>query len=236
MVFSMSKGKRITKLKEKVEAGKFYTLDEACKLTTELASAKFDETVEVAVALGVDPRKADQNVRGSIALPHGLGKEVRVAVFAKAEKAEEAKNAGADIVGADDLVEKIKGGFLDFDKVVATPDMMIQVGKIGKILGPKGLMPSPKEGTVTFDVANMVDSLKKGRASYRVDKAGIVHAAVGKVSFGAEKIQDNVKALIDALNKAKPSTSKGVYLKSAYMSLTMGPSVALDVASIRASL
>ncbi|MGI6680390.1 MAG: 50S ribosomal protein L1 [Bdellovibrionota bacterium] len=232
----MSKGKRIVKLKEKVEAGKFYTLDEACELTVQLASAKFDETVELVVALGVDPRKADQNVRGSVSLPHGLGKEVRVAVFAKADKAIEAKDAGADIVGGDDLVEKIKGGFLDFDKVVATPDMMIQVGKIGKILGPKGLMPSPKEETVTFDVANMVDSLKKGRASYRADKAGIVHAAVGKVSFGAEKIKDNIKALIVALNKAKPSTSKGVYLKSAYVSLTMGPSVALDVADVRASL
>ena len=232
----MFRGKRIKNLKEKVEAGKFYTLEEACKLTTELASAKFDETVEVTVALGVDPRKADQNVRGSISLPHGLGKEVRVAVFAKADKAEEAKNAGADVVGSDDLVEQIKGGFLEFDKVVATPDMMIQVGKIGKILGPKGLMPSPKEGTVTFDVANMVDSLKKGRASYRADKGGIVHTAVGKVSFGAEKIQDNIKALIDALNKAKPATSKGVYLKSAYISLTMGPSVPLDVSSIKASL
>lgn len=232
----MAKGKRIKKLREKVEIGKFYTLEDACKLTTELASAKFDETVEVAVSLGIDTKKADQNVRGSISLPHGLGKEIRVAVFAKADKAQEASNAGADIVGSDDLVEKIKGGFFDFDKVVATPDMMIQVGKIGKLLGPKGLMPSPKDGTVTNDVANMVDSLKKGRASYRADKAGIVHSAVGKVSFGADKLQDNIKALIDALYKAKPSTSKGVYLKSAYVSLTMGPSVALDVANLKASL
>ncbi len=232
----MAKGKRIKKLREKVEIGKFYTLEDACKLTTELASAKFDETVEVAVSLGIDTKKADQNVRGSISLPHGLGKEIRVAVFAKADKAQEASNAGADIVGSDDLVEKIKGGFFDFDKVVATPDMMIQIGKIGKLLGPKGLMPSPKDGTVTNDVANMVDSLKKGRASYRADKAGIVHSAVGKVSFGADKLQDNIKALIDALYKAKPSTSKGVYLKSAYVSLTMGPSVALDVANLKASL
>ena len=230
------KGKRIKNLKEKVEAGKFYTLADACELTTQLASAKFDETVEVAISLGVDPRKADQNVRGGISLPHGLGKQVRVAVFAKAEKAQEAKDAGADVVGADDLVEQIKGGNLDFDKVVATPDMMIQVGKIGKILGPKGLMPSPKDGTVTFDVANMVTSLKKGRVSYRADKAGIVHAPVGKVSFGAEKIADNIKALVDALNKAKPATSKGVYLKAISMSLTMGPSVALDVANVKASL
>ncbi len=230
------KGKRIRNLKEKVEAGKFYTLADACELTTQLASAKFDETVEVAISLGVDPRKADQNVRGGISLPHGLGKQVRVAVFAKAEKAQEAKDAGADVVGDDDLVEKIKGGALDFDKVVATPDMMIQVGKIGKILGPKGLMPSPKDGTVTFDVANMVTSLKKGRVSYRADKAGIVHAPVGKVSFGAEKIADNIKALVDALNKAKPATSKGVYLKAISMSLTMGPSVALDVANVKASL
>ncbi len=232
----MAKGKRIKNLKEKVEAGKFYTLEDACKLTAELASAKFDETVEIAVSLGVDVKKADQNIRGSIALPNGLGKTVRVAVFAKTDKAQEALSAGADIVGADDLVEKIKEGFLDFDKVVATPDMMIQVGKIGKLLGPKGLMPSPKDGTVTNDVATMVDSLKKGRASYRADKAGIVHSAVGKASFGAEKIQENIKALVDALYKAKPSTSKGVYLKSAYVSLTMGPSVALDVASLKASL
>ena len=217
------KGKRIKNLKEKVEAGKFYTLADACELTTQLASAKFDETVEVAISLGVDPRKADQNVRGGISLPHGLGKQVRVAVFAKAEKAQEAKEAALKDSG---LTEE------EFND----PDMMIQVGKIGKILGPKGLMPSPKDGTVTFDVANMVTSLKKGRVSYRADKAGIVHAPVGKVSFGAEKIADNIKALVDALNKAKPATSKGVYLKAISMSLTMGPSVALDVANVKASL
>ena len=223
----MFKGKRIKNLKEKVEAGKFYTLEEACKLTTELASAKFDETVEVTVALGVDPRKADQNVRGSISLPHGLGKEVRVAVFAKAEKAEEAKNAGADVVGSDDLVEQIKGGFLEFDKVVATPDMMIQVGKIGKILGPKGLMPSPKEGTVTFDVAKAIDNIKKGQVEYKTEKAGIVHAGVAKASFSEEAIKQNVQAFIDEIIRVKPAVVKVNYVKSIYLSTTMGPSVKL---------
>jgi large subunit ribosomal protein L1 len=227
-------GKRMRDQRAKVQAEKFYSLDEGCQLVAKTASAKFDETVEVAIRLGVDPKKADQNVRGSIPLPNGLGKTIRVAVFAKGEKAQEAQAAGADIVGAEDLAEKIKGGFFDFDNVVATPDMMAQVGKVGKLLGPRGLMPSPKVGTVTFDVAETVKSLKSGRAEYRVDKAGVVHAAVGKASFGPEKILENAQALFQAINRAKPSSSKGVYLQSASLSLTMGPGVAIDVAPLRA--
>lgn len=209
-------------------------MDEACQVVASTASAKFDETVEVAVRLGVDPKKAEQNVRGSISLPHGLGKNVRVLVFAKGEKAKEATDAGADFVGGDDLVEKIKGGFFDFDSVIATPDMMAQVGKVGKLLGPRGLMPSPKVGTVTFDISDTVKSVKSGRAEYRVDKAGIVHASIGKASFGGAKILDNAQALFQAINRAKPATSKGVYLQSASLSLTMGPGVLVDVAALRA--
>ena len=229
----MSRGKRIQKLKALIEPGKAYDLDSACKLLVQTKSAKFDETVEIAVVLGVDPRKAEQAVRGSVALPHGLGKTVRVAVFAKGDKAQEAKAAGADLVGAEDLVDEIKNGRMDFDSVVATPDMMGQVGKIGKLLGPRGLMPSPKVGTVTMDVANTVKGIKAGRAEYRVEKAGIVHAPVGKASFGAEKIKENVDALIQALNRAKPSNSKGVFLASATISLTMGPGIKLDLAPLR---
>ena len=216
-------------LREKVEEEKLYSLEEACQVVASTKSAKFDETVELAIRLGVDPKKADQNIRGSIALPNGLGKNVRVLVFAKGDKVKEAEDAGADFVGGDDLVEKIKGGFMDFDSVIATPDMMAQVGKVGKILGPRGLMPSPKVGTVTADVGNTVKSVKAGRADFRLDKAGIVHAAVGKASFGADKIRENVSALIQALNRAKPSTSKGIYLQAASISLTMGPGVGLDV-------
>lgn len=228
----MTKRKRYTKVKALVK-DESYSLEDACKVLVSTASAKFDETVEIALNLGVDPRKADQNIRGSISLPNGLGKTVRVAVFAKGEKAQEATDAGADIVGSDDLVEKVKAGFTDFDSVIATPDMMVQIGKIGKILGPKGLMPSPKVGTVTFDVGQMVKSVKGGRAEYRVEKAGIVHAPLGKASFGAEKILENAMALLKAVNKAKPSTSKGIYLQSGALSLTMGPSVKFDVAAIR---
>ena len=226
-------GKRMRAQREKVQEGKLYTLDEACKVVASTKSAKFDETVEVAVRLGVDPKKADQNVRGSIALPNGLGKNIRVAVFAKGDKAKEAEEAGADIVGAEDLAEKIKGGFFDFDTVIATPDMMAQVGKVGKLLGPRGLMPSPKVGTVTVEVKDTVKSVKAGRADYRVDKAGIVHASVGKASFGAQKILENVSALFQALNRAKPATSKGVYLQTASLSLTMGPGVSVDLGPIR---
>jgi large subunit ribosomal protein L1 len=226
--------KRIRKAKQHVEADKIYILKEACETVVKTASTKFDETVDLAVNLGVDPRKADQNVRGSVALPHGLGKNIKVAVIAKGDKAEDAKAAGADFVGAEDLVTQIQGGFTDFDSLVATPDMMVQVGKIGKILGPRGLMPSPKTGTVTFDVKEIVKSLKAGRAEYRVDKTGIIHVPVGKASFGAEKIFDNASAMMQAIMKAKPSTSKGVYLKTSTLSLSMGPAVPVDLAPFRA--
>lgn len=226
-------GKRLRGLRKKLQVGAVYPIDQACKLVAETATAKFDETVDIVLNLGVDARKAEQAVRGSVALPHGLGKSIRVIVFARGEKAQEATDAGADLVGAEDLVEKIKGGFLDFDSVVATPDMMVQVGKVGKQLGPRGLMPSPKIGTVTFDVGPTVKSLKAGRAEFRVDKAGIIHAAVGKASFGAEKIRDNVNALLQVVNKAKPSTSKGVYLKSGTLSSTMGPGIDFDLTPYR---
>lgn len=228
-----NRGKRYRKAADKVEHRKAYTVDEACKIVVDCASAKFDETVEVAFRLGIDAKKAEQGVRGSVPLPHGLGKSVRVAVFAKGEKMKEAEAAGADIVGGEDLVEKIKEGFMEFDSVVATPDMMVQVSKVGKLLGPRGLMPSPKVGTVTMDVGNTVKSLKSGRAEFRADKAGIVHAPVGKASFGASKIFENLSALVAALNKTKPSAAKGVFLKSAALSLTMGPGVHFDVASLR---
>ncbi len=228
-------GKRIRKQREKVQVGKLYSLEEACNVLVSTASAKFDETVEVALILGVDPKKADQNVRGSVPLPHGLGKKIRVAVFAKGEKAEEALAAGADVVGAEDLVEKVKGGMMDFDSVVATPDMMAQVGKVGKLLGPRGLMPSPKVGTVTFDIGATVKSIKAGRAEYRVDKSGIVHTSVGKASFGGKKVYENALAMMAAINKAKPSSSKGIYVQKVVLSLTMGPGVPVDIASLRAA-
>jgi large subunit ribosomal protein L1 len=226
-------GKRIRAQNEKVQSDKLYNLNDACEVVVSTASAKFDETVDVAISLGVDPRKADQNIRGAVPLPHGLGKSVRIAVFAKGDKAEEARAAGADVVGDAELVEQIKNGDLNFDAVVATPDMMGQVGKVGKILGPRGLMPSPKVGTVTFNVKEQVAILKAGQAEYRVDKAGIVHASIGKASFGGTKIKENFDALLQAINKAKPSTSKGVYLKNCSMSVTMGPSVKVDATELR---
>lgn len=226
-------GKRYKAQLAKVDRNKNYALTEACKLVCETASTKFDETVEMTFRLGVDPKKADQNVRGSISLPHGLGKTIRVGVFAKGPKADEAKAAGADIVGAEELVAMIQAGDLNFDSIVATPDMMAQVGKVGKVLGPRGLMPSPKIGTVTFDVGEVVKSLKSGRAEFRVDKAGVVHAPIGKASFGAAKILENAQALIGAVNRAKPSTSKGIYLQSAGLSLAMGPGVKVDANELR---
>ena len=226
-------GKRVRAQRAKVDTKKVYNVDEASAVIASTASTKFDETVDVAINLGVDPKKSEQNVRGSVALPHGLGKKIRVAVFANGPKADEASAAGADIVGAEDLVEKIKGGFFDFDALVATPDMMVQVGKVGKLLGPRGLMPSPKVGTVTLEVGNVVKSLKAGRAEFRIDKAGVIHAPVGKASFGGKKIAENALALLQAVAKAKPATAKGIYLKSAYMSLTMGPSAELDLAPFR---
>jgi len=232
----MSKGKKQTVALAKVDRNKAYLLEEAITLVKDAAYAKFDETVELVVRLGVDPRKADQMVRGAVVLPNGLGKDVRVLVFAKGEKAQEATAAGADHVGADELVAKIQAGWFDFDTAIATPDMMGTVGKIGKLLGPRGLMPNPKVGTVTFDIGRAVSEAKSGKVEYRVEKAGIVHAPVGKVSFDVDKLRGNIVALMDALVKAKPSTSKGAYLKKISLSSTMGPGVNLDVPAIQTQI
>ena len=229
-------GKRIRAARAKVQAEKLYSLEEACQVVASTASAKFDETVEVAVRLGVDPKKADQNVRGSISLPHGLGKSVRVLVFAKGEKAKEATDAGADFVGGDDLVEKIKGGFFDFDSVVATPDMMRAVGRLGKVLGPRGLMPNPKTGTVSTDMRKAVQEIKAGKVEFRVDKTGIIHAPVGKISFSSDSLLANAHALVDSIVKAKPADAKGKYLKSITVSSTMGPGVAVDTVAVDAAV
>jgi large subunit ribosomal protein L1 len=210
------------------------TVDQAVKLVKENARAKFDETVEIAINLGVDPRHADQQVRGVVALPSGTGRDVRVAVIAKDAKAEEAKAAGAEIVGAEDLVEKIQGGFMDFDRVIATPDMMALVGRLGKVLGPRGLMPNPRVGTVTPNVGQAVKDAKGGSIEFRVEKAGIVQAGIGKASFTEDALKANVTALIDALNKAKPSGAKGVYMKRISISSTMGPGFKIDTASLGA--
>jgi large subunit ribosomal protein L1 len=215
-----------------VEREKRYPLDEACSLLTPTSFAKFDESVDVAVRLGVNPRHAEQMVRGALVLPFGIGKTKRVLVFAKGDKVAEAEAAGADIVGADDLVLKVQNGFLDFDTVIATPDMMGQVGRLGRVLGPRGLMPNPKVGTVTADVKKAVMEAKAGKIEFRVEKAGIVHAPVGKKSFPAEKIAANVRALLDALVKAKPSTAKGAYVKSITLSTTMGPGIKVDPGTV----
>jgi large subunit ribosomal protein L1 len=204
------------------------TLDQACALVKQAAYAKFDEAVDIAVRLGVNPRHADQMVRGAVVLPHGTGQSLRVLVFAKGEKAKEAEAAGADVVGEADLVNKVQEGFMDFDRVIATPDMMGLVGKLGRILGPRGLMPNPKVGTVTFDVKTAVSEAKAGKVEYRVEKAGIVHARIGKVSFAEKALRDNADALIQALIRQKPSTAKGVYLRSITLSSTMGPGVRVD--------
>ena len=224
----LRRGKRIIAAKAKVEPTKRYTLKEATEMIVSMAGAKFDETVDAAVRLGVNPAHADQMVRGSVVLPNGLGKTVRVLVFAKGEKEKEALEAGADLVGNDEIIEKIKGGWLDFDRVIATPDMMGSVGKIAKILGPRGLMPNPKVGTVTFDIANAVKELKAGKVEFRVEKAGIVHSPVGKISFGAEKLSENVNALLEIIIKLKPASSKGTYIKSIAISSTMGAGVRID--------
>jgi len=226
-------GKRFRQVAEKVEPARRYNFTEAVGLSLETASAKFDETVEVAVCLGVNPRHADQMVRGAVVLPQGLGKTVRVLVFAKGEKEKEAMEAGADIVGAEDLITRIQGGWLEFDKTVATPDLMGQVGKIGKILGPRGLMPNTKVGTVTFEVAKAVKDLKGGKVDFRVDRAGVVHAPVGKVSFGSDRLLHNLAALLDILVRVKPTTSKGTYLKSIHLSTTMGPGIPVDPADVK---
>jgi large subunit ribosomal protein L1 len=227
------RGKKYLQAREKVEKDKSYSLSKTVSILKETASANFDETVEVAIRLSVDPRKADQMVRGTVLLPHGIGKEVRVLVFAKGEKETEAKEAGADYVGAEELVEKIKGGWLDFDKAIATPDLMGFVGKIGKILGPRGLMPNPKVGTVTFDVKETVEELKKGKVEFRTDKGGNLHVPVGKISFDNQKIYENILALIDTVIRMKPPSSKGQYLKNIVLSSTMGPGIKVDIATVK---
>lgn len=211
-----------------MDSQKIYDVQSGVSAVKSLASAKFDETVEVALRLGVDPRHADQMIRGAVVLPHGTGKKVRVAVFAKGVKADEAKNAGADVVGADDLADEIKNGNINFDIVIATPDMMALVGKVGRILGPKGLMPNPKTGTVTMDVAKAVSNAKSGQVNFRVDKKGIIHAPIGKVSFAEDKIRDNMLELVRAINKLKPTSAKGKYIRSSSLSLTMSPAIKLD--------
>jgi large subunit ribosomal protein L1 len=221
--------KRFKALLEKIEIEKNYTVDDACAKVKELNSAKFDESVEIALNLNVDPRHADQMIRGAVVLPNGTGKTVRVAVFAKGAKLDEAKAAGADIVGNDDLAQEIQAGNINFDVLIATPDCMGIVGKVGRILGPKGLMPNPKTGTVTMDVAKAVEDAKGGKVTYRVDKKGNMQAGIGKVSFSAEAIQENLKAFVSAINKAKPASAKGRYIKNAAISLTMSPSVNIDV-------
>ena len=220
--------KRFSKLLEKVDASKMYSLAEAIDAVKELKSAKFDETVEIALRLNVDPRHADQMVRGSVVLPAGAGKTVRVAVIAKDAKADEAKAAGADIVGSDELVEDIQKGIMNFDVLIATPNLMGLVGKVGRILGPKGLMPNPKTGTVTMDVAQAVNNAKSGQVNFRVDKQGNIHAGLGKVSFSKEQLNENISTFIKAINKQKPAAAKGRYIKSAALSLTMSPSVLLE--------
>jgi large subunit ribosomal protein L1 len=227
------RGKKYLEAARKIEAGKRYPVSEATELVVASARAKFDETVAAAVRLGVNPAHADQMVRGSVVLPNGLGKSVRVLVFAKGEKEKEALEAGADVVGSDDVVEKIRGGWLEFDRVIATPDMMGSVGKLGKILGPRGLMPNPKVGTVTFDIARTVKELKAGKVEFRVEKAGIIHCPIGKASFGAEKLKENFLALVEMIIKLKPASSKGIYIRSVSLSTVMGPGVKVDPLAVR---
>ena len=227
-------GKRMRQAKERVDRERTYALGEAIALVKQGAKAKFDETVEMSVGLGVDPRHADQMVRGVVALPHGTGKAVRVAVFAKGDKADAAREAGADVVGDDDLAADVQAGKIEFDRCIATPDMMPVVGKLGRILGPRGLMPNPKLGTVTPDVTEAVQAAKGGQVEFRVEKAGIVHAGIGKASFDEQALAANVRALVDALNRAKPSGAKGTYMKRAALSSSQGPGVKLDVAALQA--
>ncbi|MFC4456503.1 50S ribosomal protein L1 [Deinococcus sonorensis] len=225
-------GKRYKALIGRVDRDKQYTIDEAAALVRDIATAKFDETVEVHFRLGIDPRKSDQNVRGTVALPHGTGRTVRVAVITKGEKLQDAQDAGADVVGAEELIERIAGGFMDFDAVVATPDMMAQVGqRLARLLGPRGLLPNPKSGTVGPDVTGMVRGLKAGRIEFRNDKTGVVHAPIGKASFDPANLSENYRALVSALEAAKPGSAKGIYLRSAFLSSTMGPSIPLTLAS-----
>ncbi len=226
------KGKRLAKAYEGIDRERLYELDEAVGLLKECANTKFDETLEFSMNLGVDPRHADQMVRGVVSLPKGTGKAVRVAVFARGDKADEAREAGADLVGAEELAESVQGGTIDFDRCVATPDMMAVVGRLGKILGPRGLMPNPKLGTVTQDVADAIRAAKGGQVEFRVEKAGIIHAGIGKASFAEDDLKENIRALADAVFKAKPSGAKGTYVKRAALSSSMGPGIKLDVQSL----
>ncbi len=230
----MSKhGKKYKQVVSNIDSGRLYSLDEGLELAVKSHYANFDESLDIAVRLGVDPRHADQMIRSSIILPHGTGKEVRVLVFATGDKEKEALDAGADYAGGKELVEKIKGGWLEFDKTIATPDMMAEVGKIGRILGPRGMMPNAKLGTVTFDIARVVKEVKAGKVDFKVDKAGVVHAMLGKVSFGPEKLKENILAFIDKLLQLKPASAKGVYLRGVSISTTMGPGVKLDPTDLR---
>jgi len=226
-------GKRLKKARQLIDPTAQLSVVEAAKLITQFPPAKFDESVDIVVKLGVDPRKAEENVRGTVELPHGRGKVVRVAAFCKGNKQEEARAAGADFIGAEDLVERVQGGWLDFDATVATPDVMVLIGKIGKLLGPRGLMPNPKVGTVTFDIGKAVTAIKGGRVEFRVEKAGLVHGGVGKVSFGAEKLEANISAFIDSVVRAKPKTSKGIYLQGIHVSTTMGPGIQINPSPYR---
>jgi large subunit ribosomal protein L1 len=227
------RGKKYLEAKSKGDRNKRYDLEEGVKLLVEASYAKFDEGVDLAIRLGVDPKKADQMVRGTAVLPHGTGKKVRILVFAKGQKEKEAQDAGADMVGADDLIEKISKGWLEFDKAIATPDMMGSVSKLGKILGPRGLMPNPKVGTVTFDLERAIREIKAGKVEFKVEKAGIIHLPVGKVSFGFDRLLENVKTLLEVILRAKPPTSKGVYLRSIALSTTMGPGIKIDPMNVR---
>jgi large subunit ribosomal protein L1 len=228
----MAIGKRGRKARQGIDRNAFYNVEKAVEMIKTGATAKFDETIEVAMNLGVDPRQSDQNVRGVVQLPHGTGKSLRVAVFAKGDKAKQAKDAGADVVGDADLAEKVQAGQIDFDRCIATPDMMAVVGRLGKVLGPRGLMPNPKLGTVTNDIAEAVKAAKGGQVEFRAEKAGLVHAGVGKASFTKEALIDNVKAFVGAVAKAKPSGAKGSYIKKVSLSSTMGPGVKLEIASV----
>ncbi len=224
----MKRSKRYNESVGKIERSKLYTLDEAIKLVHDTSTAKFDESVEISVRLGVDPRKADQMVRGTVNLPAGTGKQVRVCVLTSGDKEAEAKEAGADYVGGEELIEKIQGGWFDFDVVIATPDVMAMVGKLGRVLGPRGLMPNPKVGTVTFEVGKAVEDSKAGKIDFRVDKYGIVHSAVGKKSFSVEQLKQNIQAFMDVINRLKPATAKGIYIRNISLSSTMGPGIKVD--------
>ena len=228
----MAHGKRLKQAYSAIDRNALYKLDDAVRIIKSSAKAKFDETIEVSMNLGIDPRHADQNVRGVVQLPHGTGKTLRVAVFAKGDKAKLAQEAGADLVGAEDLAEKVQGGTIDFDRCIATPDMMALVGRLGKVLGPRGLMPNPKLGTVTNDVVEAVKAAKGGQVEFRAEKAGIVHAGVGKASFAEPALAENIKAFVGAINRAKPSGAKGTYIKKVSLSSTMGPGLKLDIAHL----